>query len=260
MSLQGVEEREVQVVACRRAQQERQHVTGVGGRIVEAPGFHLGDATGFSWEPRDGRPEARGGRLAARSGCAAALTCGFPLPHTWPLPRDELGDEREESQIAIEVGATIQATVARIENYGAFLQLEDGRMGLVHISEIDRNYVKDVREHLREGDTRRGEGRRDQGRRQDRPLDQGAPGPGAAPSVATRLRPGVRDDAEEVHAAERRAPGGLPPGHRAQAQVAGARCRPNCAPPTWRRCGRNWVASRPPPSTWSPAADRGTRW
>ena len=45
------------------------------------------------------------------------------------------------------------ATVARIENYGAFLQLEDGRMGLVHISEIDRNYVKDVRDHLREGDT-----------------------------------------------------------------------------------------------------------
>ena len=26
-------------------------------------------------------------------------------------------------------------------------------MGLVHISEIDRNYVKDVRDHLREGDT-----------------------------------------------------------------------------------------------------------
>jgi S1 RNA binding domain protein len=62
------------------------------------------------------------------------------------------GDE-EESQIAIEVGATITATVVRIENYGAFLQLEDGRMGLVHISEIDRNYVKDVREHLREGDS-----------------------------------------------------------------------------------------------------------
>ena len=80
------------------------------------------------------------------------MTCGFPLAHTWRLPRDEPGDEREESQIAIEVGATIQATVARIENYGAFLQLEDGRMGLVHISEIDRNYVKDVHDHLREGD------------------------------------------------------------------------------------------------------------
>ena len=40
----------------------------------------------------------------------------------------------------------------RITPYGAFLQLEDGRLGLVHISEIDRNYVRDVREHLREND------------------------------------------------------------------------------------------------------------
>jgi len=57
-------------------------------------------------------------------------------------------------QIAdIEIGAVIDGTVARIENYGAFLQLADGRMGLVHISEIDRNYVRDVHDHLREGDT-----------------------------------------------------------------------------------------------------------
>jgi S1 RNA binding domain protein len=68
--------------------------------------------------------------------------------------RDVPGSARERSLhiAAIEVGATITGTVARIENYGAFLQLEDGRMGLVHISEIDRNYVKDVRDHLREGD------------------------------------------------------------------------------------------------------------
>ena len=83
------------------------------------------------------------------------MTGGLPLPHTWclawgPTPRATDGGR---GQIAIEVGATTQGVVARIENYGAFLQLEDGRMGLVHISEIDRNYVKDVREHLREGDT-----------------------------------------------------------------------------------------------------------
>jgi S1 RNA binding domain protein len=46
----------------------------------------------------------------------------------------------------------VEGTVQRITPYGAFLQLEGGRVGLVHISEIDRNYVKDVREHLREGD------------------------------------------------------------------------------------------------------------
>jgi S1 RNA binding domain protein len=64
------------------------------------------------------------------------------------------GDPRERGEVIadIEVGAVIEGTVARIENYGAFLQLEDGRMGLVHISEIDRNYVRDVHDHLREGD------------------------------------------------------------------------------------------------------------
>ncbi len=52
----------------------------------------------------------------------------------------------------IEVGAVIDGTVERITPYGAFLKLEDGRLGLGHISEIDRNYVKDVHDHLRETD------------------------------------------------------------------------------------------------------------
>ena len=52
----------------------------------------------------------------------------------------------------IEVGAVIDGTVERITPYGAFLKLEDGRLGLVHISEVDRNYVKDVHDHLREQD------------------------------------------------------------------------------------------------------------
>ena len=46
----------------------------------------------------------------------------------------------------------MEGTVSRITPYGAFLQLEEGKIGLVHISEIDRNYVKDVHEHLRESD------------------------------------------------------------------------------------------------------------
>ncbi|MGZ8619953.1 MAG: S1 RNA-binding domain-containing protein, partial [Actinomycetota bacterium] len=38
----------------------------------------------------------------------------------------------------IEIGAVVDGTVERITPYGAFLKLEDGRLGLVHISEIDR--------------------------------------------------------------------------------------------------------------------------
>jgi S1 RNA binding domain protein len=66
---------------------------------------------------------------------------------------DHFGDTERGPEIAdLEVGAVVEGTVQRITPYGAFLQLEGGRVGLVHISEIDRNYVKDVRDHLRESD------------------------------------------------------------------------------------------------------------
>src|SRR5262245_60027644 len=64
-----------------------------------------------------------------------------------------------------------------------------------------------------------GQGHRHQGRRQDRPFDQGPPGPRAQPA-APRRRPGLRGPPEEVHAPERGAPGGLQALRRAQAQVA----------------------------------------
>ena len=130
-------------------------------------------------------------------------------------------------------------TVARSRTTDAFLQLEDGRMGLVHISEIDRNYVKDVREHLREGDSVEVEGRGDQGRRQDRPVHQGPPGPGAAPVEAWH-RPGVRAEAQEVHAPERGAPGrfrGAPPSTSASSGVPDAARAPRV-----RRRGRRGPA------------------
>ena len=42
----------------------------------------------------------------------------------------------------------VDGLVQRITPYGAFVQLEDGKIGLVHISEIDRNYVRNVEDHL----------------------------------------------------------------------------------------------------------------
>ena len=51
--------------------------------------------------------------------------------------------------MSAEVGAIVSGTVARIAPYGAFIRLESGETGLVHISEIDRNYVRSVEEHLR---------------------------------------------------------------------------------------------------------------
>ena len=52
--------------------------------------------------------------------------------------------------MAIEVGAVVEGEVTGITNFGAFLQLPEGKVGLIHISEISNVYVKDVRDFLKE--------------------------------------------------------------------------------------------------------------
>lgn len=51
--------------------------------------------------------------------------------------------------MAIEVGAKLEGKVTGITNFGAFVDLSGGVTGLVHISEIADNYVKDVKDHLK---------------------------------------------------------------------------------------------------------------
>lgn len=53
----------------------------------------------------------------------------------------------------LEVGKTVEGKVTGITNFGAFVQLENGKTGLVHISEVALSYVKDIHEHLKENDT-----------------------------------------------------------------------------------------------------------
>ena len=53
----------------------------------------------------------------------------------------------------LEVGKTVDGKVTGITNFGAFVQLENGKTGLVHISEVALSYVKDIHEHLNENDT-----------------------------------------------------------------------------------------------------------
>jgi S1 RNA binding domain protein len=50
----------------------------------------------------------------------------------------------------VEVGSIVQGKVAGITNFGAFIQLPDGKTGLVHISEIAEEYVTDIKNHLQE--------------------------------------------------------------------------------------------------------------
>ena len=47
-----------------------------------------------------------------------------------------------------EFGGVVQGKVVRIRNYGAFVELPSGEVGLVHISEISNEFVRAVADHL----------------------------------------------------------------------------------------------------------------
>src|SRR5204863_7925259 len=51
-----------------------------------------------------------------------------------------------------EVGKTYLGKVVRLVDFGAFVEIFPGTDGLLHISEISENRVKQVRDELKEGD------------------------------------------------------------------------------------------------------------
>ena len=52
-----------------------------------------------------------------------------------------------------QVGSILEGKVTSITKFGAFVALEGGRSGLVHISEIANTFVNDVHDFLQEGQT-----------------------------------------------------------------------------------------------------------
>ena len=54
--------------------------------------------------------------------------------------------------MAIEIGSKLTGKVTGITNFGAFVDLGDGKSGLVHISEISNEYVKNINDFLSVGD------------------------------------------------------------------------------------------------------------
>lgn len=52
-----------------------------------------------------------------------------------------------------QVGSVLEGRVTSIMKFGAFVALEGGGSGLVHISEIANTFVEDVHDHLQAGQT-----------------------------------------------------------------------------------------------------------
>lgn len=53
----------------------------------------------------------------------------------------------------LEVGQLIEGKITGITNFGVFVDLGEGKTGMVHISEVALTYVSDIKEHVKEGDT-----------------------------------------------------------------------------------------------------------
>ncbi|MBQ1271968.1 MAG: S1 RNA-binding domain-containing protein [Clostridia bacterium] len=99
--------------------------------------------------------------------------------------------------MAIEIGSIIEGKVTGVAKFGAFVGLEGGASGLVHISEISAGFVTDVAEHLKVGDEVKvkvvsidDKGRINLSIRQAQPKPEAAPRPERAPRPRqTNYRP-----------------------------------------------------------------------
>lgn len=138
--------------SLREGQAVRGRVTGLApfGAFVDLGGveglIHLSE---LSWRPvQDPQEVVRVGQevevLVLRVDREAGRV-GLSLRRLQPSPWDRAEEK-------YPVGALVQGTVTRLAPYGAFVRLEEGLEGLVHISELSHRLVRHPKEVVKEGD------------------------------------------------------------------------------------------------------------
>ena len=55
--------------------------------------------------------------------------------------------------MSLEVGKIVEGKVTGVTGFGAFVDIGEGKRGLVHISEVAREYVENIADYIKEGDT-----------------------------------------------------------------------------------------------------------
>jgi S1 RNA binding domain protein len=53
---------------------------------------------------------------------------------------------------SIAVDSVVEGRITGVTKFGAFVDLGEGRVGLIHISQIANSYVTDVSQHVKSGD------------------------------------------------------------------------------------------------------------
>ncbi len=53
--------------------------------------------------------------------------------------------------MGLKIGDKVKGKIVKITNYGAFLDIGNGKWGLIHISKVAKGYVKNVEDHIKKG-------------------------------------------------------------------------------------------------------------
>lgn len=110
----------------------------------------------------------------------------------------------------LDSGAVAEGRVTRVTDFGAFIQFENGETGLVHISQIAHSFVRNIHDHVREGENievkvlgRDERGRLDLSIKELLEEPEEVPRPRAigrqSPQFEAKLRSFMRDAKERTH-------------------------------------------------------------
>lgn len=90
----------------------------------------------------------------------------------------------------LAIGDVLEGKVTGITKFGAFVELEPGKTGMVHISEVSTDYVEDISQYLKKGPDGQGESYQYHRRRKDQSLHQKGDAKRTAPRAAQCGRQG----------------------------------------------------------------------
>ena len=118
-----------------------------GGSLSSGPGETLTATADDAYAPRVAGNGGPGHEHSPSKVPAERALTPEASPSALPPVSDRSGSTNGDPRTL--VGRTVEGTVTGITHFGAFVNLDNGMSGLIHISEIAYEYVRDVRDHVK---------------------------------------------------------------------------------------------------------------
>ena len=161
IKIEGINE-QIMEIALQQAQQARLHILGQMNAVLAEPRQVLSDNAPSMLTLKVDSDKIRdiigkGGATIRAITEASGATVDIDDDGTVRVfgqdkaARDKAVAMIEEITAEAEVGAVYKGTVARIVDFGAFVNILPGKDGLVHISQIAHQRVENVSDYLKEG-------------------------------------------------------------------------------------------------------------